>query len=108
MPIRVECIVASSENLDHTVYIFKVFTPDGRCWAISKRFSDFDNLRSDLVADGNPAVKSLSSFPSKSWNPFSPVDDSVVTERKQQLQVIPSRIFFARSCLERLGSCSET
>ena len=31
-PNRVECVATSSENLDHTVYIFKVFTPDGREW----------------------------------------------------------------------------
>lgn len=32
-PNRVECVATSSENLDHTVYIFKVFTPDGRVWS---------------------------------------------------------------------------
>ena len=32
-PDRVECVATSSENLDHTVYIFKVFTPDGRVWS---------------------------------------------------------------------------
>ena len=31
-PNRVECVATSSENLDHTIYVFKVFTPDGRVW----------------------------------------------------------------------------
>ena len=87
-PSRVECVATSSENLDHTVYIFKVFTPDGREWyaqipmpplsaaacfafrwsgsahcrthgcvspmtgcarVISRRFSDFDKLRAELL-----------------------------------------------------------
>ena len=36
-PSHVECVASSSENLDHTVYIFKVFTPDGRIWCVVLR-----------------------------------------------------------------------
>ena len=71
LPHRVECVASSNENLDHTVYIFKVFTPEGKQWIISKRFSDCDRLRAALVKDGNPAVKhTTNKFPKKSWNPF--------------------------------------
>ena len=87
LPHRVECVASSNENLDHTVYIFKVFTPEGKQWIISKRFSDCDRLRAALVKDGNPAVKHTTNrFPPKSWNPFMPVSASVTLERKGLLQ----------------------
>ena len=84
-PSRVECVASSSENLDHTVYLFKVHTANGRVWVISRRFSDFEKLKAELTKDGNPGVKAAI-FPRKFWNPFRPVSDSVTQERKVELQ----------------------
>ena len=68
-------------------YIVKTGTPDGRQWAISKRFSAFVDLRKELCAASNPErakVEALE-FPPKKM--FGGADRAVVKQRKDSLNV---------------------
>eukprot|EP01043_Picozoa_sp_COSAG02_P034093 COSAG02_NODE_2365_length_9052_cov_11.510779_3_plen_1026_part_00 len=73
----------------YTVYRMTVFAPDGEEWVIEKRFSAFKALRDKLLADGNPAVRSMT-FPESAFLGSvqgQGMDDDVISKRQEVLEV---------------------
>eukprot|EP01043_Picozoa_sp_COSAG02_P015315 COSAG02_NODE_650_length_18912_cov_23.728698_10_plen_1024_part_00 len=73
----------------YMVYRMTVFAPDGEEWVIEKRFSAFKALREKLLADGNPAVRSMT-FPESAFLGSvqgQGMDDEVISKRKEMLDV---------------------
>lgn len=73
----------------YMVYRMTVFAPDGEEWVIEKRFSAFKALRDKLLADGNPAVRSMT-FPESAFLGSvqgQGMDDEVISKRKEVLEV---------------------
>ena len=86
-PDRAEVAIAHIVKQSATAfYIVKTGTPDGREWAVSKRFSAFVDLRKELCnAASNPEAKKVEAIPFPPKKMFGGAERAVVKERKDGL-----------------------
>lgn len=83
LPDKVEIPLATVRDAT-AFYIVKTATPDGRSWAVQKRFSHFEALRKALMADPQSRVEMEKlAFPAKKM--FGGADAAVVKQRKDTL-----------------------
>lgn len=86
-PDRAEVAIAHINKKSATAfYIVKTGTPDGRQWAVSKRFSAFVDLRKALCnAAMNPSAKKVEAVPFPPKKMFGGAEVPVVKARKDGL-----------------------